>query len=105
MKLYISFPFVFSSREHEEFFADVLHETGTAYPPNIAAIYLLSATAETRDRFWSMVDLDGNFVDENTLSVNIRRLREKIEDDPSSPSILKNVRGLGYIWERNCEKR
>lgn len=64
MKLYISFPFVFSSREHEEFFADVLHETGTAYPPNIAAIYLLSATAETRDRFWSMVDLDGNFVDD-----------------------------------------
>lgn len=53
----------------------------------------------------SIWDIDGNFVDENTLSVNIRRLREKIEDDPSSPSILKNVRGLGYIWERNCEKR
>lgn len=50
-------------------------------------------------------DIDGSFVDENTLSVNIRRLREKIEDDPSSPAILKNVRGLGYIWERNCEKR
>lgn len=50
-------------------------------------------------------DIDGNFVDENTLSVNIRRLREKIEDDPSSPAILKNVRGLGYIWERKCEKR
>lgn len=50
-------------------------------------------------------DIDGNFVDENTLSVNIRRLREKIEDNPSSPAILKNVRGLGYIWERNCERR
>lgn len=50
-------------------------------------------------------DIDGNFVDENTLSVNIRRLREKIEDNPSSPAMLKNVRGLGYIWERNCEKR
>lgn len=50
-------------------------------------------------------DIDGNFVDENTLSVNIRRLREKIEDNPSSPTMLKNVRGLGYIWERNCEKR
>ncbi len=49
-------------------------------------------------------DIDGCFVDENTLSVNIRRLREKIEDDPSNPSVLKNVRGLGYIWERNCEK-
>lgn len=49
-------------------------------------------------------DIDGNFVDENTLAVNIRRLREKIEDDPSNPSYLKNVRGLGYIWERTCEK-
>ena len=50
-------------------------------------------------------DIDGNFVDENTLSVNIRRLREKMEDNPSAPAILKNIRGLGYIWERKCEKR
>lgn len=50
-------------------------------------------------------DTDGNFVDENTIAVNIRRLREKIEDDPSNPSYIKNVRGLGYIWERNCEKQ
>ncbi len=50
-------------------------------------------------------DIEGNFVDENTLSVNIRRLREKIEDNPSAPVLLKNVRGLGYIWERKCEKR
>lgn len=49
-------------------------------------------------------DIDGNFVDENTLAVNIRRLREKIEDDPSNPAYLKNVRGLGYIWERACER-
>lgn len=48
-------------------------------------------------------DIDGNFVDENTLAVNIRRLREKIEDDPSRPVYLKNVRGLGYIWDKNCE--
>lgn len=50
-------------------------------------------------------DIDGNFVDENTLSVNIRRLREKIENNPSAPVLLKNVRGLGYIWERKCEKQ
>lgn len=50
-------------------------------------------------------DTGGNFVDENTVAVNIRRLREKIEDDPSSPSYIKNVRGLGYIWERSCEKQ
>lgn len=53
----------------------------------------------------SIWDIEGNYVDENTLSVNIRRLREKIEDNPSAPVLLKNVRGLGYIWERKCEKR
>ena len=46
-------------------------------------------------------DIDGSFVDDNTLAVNIRRLREKIEDDPSNPEYLKNVRGLGYIWEKS----
>lgn len=49
-------------------------------------------------------DIDGSFVDDNTVAVNIRRLREKIEDDPSSPALIKNVRGLGYIWERECEE-
>lgn len=50
-------------------------------------------------------DQDEAFVDENTLAVNIRRLREKIETDPSNPEYIKNVRGLGYIWERNCVRR
>ena len=49
-------------------------------------------------------DIDGNFVDENTLAVNIRRRREKIEDDPSSPAYLKNVRGLGYLWQKPAKK-
>ena len=41
-------------------------------------------------------DIDGEFVDENTLAVNIRRLREKIEENPSDPKIIENVRGIGY---------
>lgn len=41
-------------------------------------------------------DIDGDFVNENTLAVNIRRLREKIEDDPASPNLIENVRGVGY---------
>lgn len=45
-------------------------------------------------------DGNGNFVDDNTLSVYIRRLREKIEDDPSHPKYLCTVRGLGYQWRR-----
>lgn len=43
-------------------------------------------------------DSGGNFVDDNTLSVYIRRLREKIEEDPSSPRRLMTVRGFGYRW-------
>ena len=53
----------------------------------------------------SLWDSGGNFVDENTLAVNIRRLREKIETDPSHPVYIKNTRGLGYIWERTCETK
>ncbi len=43
-------------------------------------------------------DNEGNFVDENTLSVNISRLRSKIEKDPKKPQIIKTVHGLGYVW-------
>lgn len=49
-------------------------------------------------------DIDGSYVDDNTVAVNIRCLREKIEDNPSQPALIKNVRGLGYIWERECER-
>lgn len=48
----------------------------------------------------SLFDVDGEFVDENTVAVNIRRLREKIEEDPAKPVYLKNIRGLGYVWNQ-----
>ncbi len=41
-------------------------------------------------------DIGGDFVNDNTLTVYIKRLREKIEDDPQDPQIIKTVRGLGY---------
>ena len=41
-------------------------------------------------------DIAGDFVNDNTLTVYIKRLREKIEDDPQSPVIIKTIRGLGY---------
>ena len=47
------------------------------------------------DRIWT----DGaEFVDENALSVTVKRLRDKLEDTPSSPQYLKTVYGIGYIW-------
>ena len=44
-------------------------------------------------------DEAGNFVDDNTLSVYVRRLREKVEADPSHPKHLITVRGFGYQWK------
>ncbi|VTR50336.1 phosphate regulon transcriptional regulatory protein [Actinobacillus pleuropneumoniae] len=41
-------------------------------------------------------DVAGDFVNDNTLTVYIKRLREKLEDDPGHPTLIKTVRGLGY---------
>lgn len=47
------------------------------------------------DRIWT----DGaEYVDENALSVTVKRLRDKLEDTPSSPHYLKTVYGIGYTW-------
>lgn len=47
------------------------------------------------DRLW---DDKGDYVDDNTLTVYIRRLRMKIEDDPGDPKMLLTVRRMGYKW-------
>ena len=41
-------------------------------------------------------DAAGEFVNDNTLTVYIKRLRDKIEADPQNPQIIKTVRGIGY---------
>ena len=43
-----------------------------------------------------MWDVAGDFVNDNTLTVYIKRLREKLEDTPQNPKIIKTIRGLGY---------
>ena len=45
-------------------------------------------------------DVAGDFVNDNTLTVYIKRLREKLEDNPQAPQIIKTVRGVGYKLER-----
>ena len=51
----------------------------------------------TRERLLSELwDAAGEFVGDNTLTVYIKRLREKIEDDPGEPKIILTVRGMGY---------
>jgi DNA-binding response OmpR family regulator len=47
------------------------------------------------DRVWT----DGSeYVDENALSVTIKRLRDKLEKTPSRPEYIKTIYGLGYVW-------
>ena len=49
--------------------------------------------AQLLDRIW---DVGGDFVNDNTLTVYIKRLREKLEDDPQNPTLIKTIRGMGY---------
>lgn len=59
----------------------------------------------TKEQFFNQLwDIGGDFLDESTLPVNIRRLREKIEDNPSKPKYIKTIRGIGYIWTERCSR-
>ncbi len=50
------------------------------------------------DKIWT----DGSdYVDETALTVTIKRLRDKLEEKPSSPKYIKTVYGIGYKWEAN----
>ena len=57
---------------------------------------VLSRTA-LLENIW---DVAGDFVEDNTLPVYIKRLRDKIEEDPAKPEFIKTVRGLGYVIEK-----
>ena len=67
---------------------------------------LLRLLVENRGRVLSRADLvdriwtDGaEYVDENALTVTVKRLRDKLEECPSKPQYLKTVYGIGYTWE------
>lgn len=53
---------------------------------------LLSRT-QLLEEIW---DIGGDFVNDNTLTVYVKRIREKIENDPQNPQIIKTIRGMGY---------
>ncbi|MBC5744507.1 response regulator transcription factor [Lachnospiraceae bacterium MD308] len=57
---------------------------------------LIMTREKILDELW---DNNSDFVDDNTLSVYVRRLREKIEINPSQPEHLITVRGFGYQWK------
>lgn len=47
------------------------------------------------DKLW---DCEGNYIDSSTLTVYMRRLRMKVEDNPSEPQMLLTIRRMGYKW-------
>ena len=72
---------------------------------------LLSYLVENREQMLTkeqilahVWDAHGKFVDENTLSVTIRRLRAKIERDPKHPQLIRTVHGIGYVWKSEEER-
>ena len=50
------------------------------------------------DKIWCD---NGEYISENALNVTVKRLREKIEGNPSKPEYIKNVYGLGYMWSKD----
>ena len=56
---------------------------------------IVLSTEQILSKLW---DCDQNYIDSNTLTVYIRRLRTKIEDDPAAPQNIVTVRRMGYKW-------
>ena len=52
--------------------------------------------AKLLEEIW---DVAGDYVNDNTLTVYIKRLRDKLEDDPQDPALIRTVRGVGYRME------
>lgn len=82
-----------------------LYQNGEEIPLTPAEYRLLSMLVQneghiiTREQLLGTLwDSKSDFVDENTLSVYIRRLRSKVEENPSTPVYIHTVRGVGYRW-------
>src|SRR5689334_11721664 len=63
----------------------------------LLALFANQGRVLTRAQILAQIwDVDEDFVNDNTLTVYIKRLREKLEDDPQKPALIKTKRGLGY---------
>ena len=81
----------------------VVRKNGEEVPLSALEYKLLSALLTHRGKLMTrgklleeIWDIDGDFVNDNTLTVYIKRLREKLEDNPQEPEIIKTIRGMGY---------
>jgi DNA-binding response OmpR family regulator len=66
----------------------------------LQALFVNKGQTLTRERLLELIWPDGTeYVDENALSVAVRRLRAKLEDEPSNPRFIKTAHGIGYKWQ------
>ena len=79
------------SRDGQEILLSALEYRLLLYFLNNKDIVL--SRSQLLDALW---DMAGEFVNDNTLTVYIKRLRDKIEDDPQNPALIKTIRGIGY---------
>ncbi|SFA95708.1 response regulator transcription factor [Clostridium frigidicarnis] len=77
---------------------EVLNLTALEYKLLILFIHNPQKTLKRDYILGSITGEEDTFFDENTLSVYIKRLREKVEDDPKNPKYIITQRGLGYTW-------
>ena len=61
--------------------------------------------AFSRDELLDLAWGKNYFADSKIIDVNIRRLRQKVEDNPSEPEYIKNIRGVGYTFAKRCIKK
>ncbi|WP_407637735.1 response regulator transcription factor [Bacillus ndiopicus] len=81
----------FSVKKHDKYINLTLKEF------NILKLFISKPThVYTKSQIYSLVWQEDYYRDENVINVHIRRLREKIEDDPSNPQYIKTLWGIGY---------
>ena len=86
-----------------DFASGIVEKNGVPVPLSALEYRMLTLLLNNRGRLMPRTkllediwDAGGDFVNDNTLTVCVKRLREKLEDDPQNPTLIKTVRGLGY---------
>ncbi|MEG0895446.1 MAG: response regulator transcription factor, partial [Oscillospiraceae bacterium] len=91
--------FIFDFDKMEFYKKDVLIDLSKTEQKLLRLLVDSKGITLSRDKLLESIWIDGaDFVDENALSVTIKRLRDKLEDTPAKPEYIKTVYGLGYTW-------
>lgn len=99
-------PFSFSFGTMEFYKNDIPVELGRTDQRILYLLIFHPGQIITRERLMEWVWPEGTeYVEDNALSVGIRRLRERLEDDPARPVYIRTVYGKGYVWEGKADKQ